>query len=98
MYKYNFIALVVSILFVTTGNNTAYSMNKSINERTTITILQTADIHAQLDTHQELFVEDGKVNFRESGGLAVIKTLFDTERAANPGRTIIRYVQRQKKG
>ena len=61
MYKYNFIALVVSILFVTTGNNTAYSMNKSINERTTITILQTADIHAQLDTHQELFVEDGKV-------------------------------------
>lgn len=89
MYKYNFIALVVSILFVTTGNNTAYSMNKSINERTTITILQTADIHAQLDTHQELYVEDGKVNFRESGGLAVIKTLFDTERAANPGRTII---------
>jgi 5'-nucleotidase len=60
-----------------------------MNERTTITILHTADIHGQLDTHQELFVENGKAVFRERGGLAVIKTIFEAERAANPGRTII---------
>ncbi|MFA5734393.1 MAG: bifunctional metallophosphatase/5'-nucleotidase, partial [Proteiniphilum sp.] len=65
------------------------SENEKMNEHTTITILQTADIHGQLDTHQELFVENGKAVFRKRGGMAVIKTIFEEERAANPGRTII---------
>lgn len=81
-----FIALAVSTLFVTAVANTIDRENKPMNERTTtITILQSADIHGQLDTHQELFVENGKVVFRERGGMAVIKTIFDEERAANPG-------------
>jgi len=54
-----------------------------------ITVLQTADIHGQLDTHPELFWEDEEIVFKNRGGLANIKTLFDQERAANPGRTII---------
>ncbi|MUP45634.1 bifunctional metallophosphatase/5'-nucleotidase [Gramella sp. BOM4] len=54
-----------------------------------ISILQTADIHGQLDTHPELFWEDGKIDFRDRGGLANIKSLFDTERKKNPGRTLI---------
>ncbi len=52
-----------------------------------ITILQTADIHGQIDPHEELFVENGKIVFKKRGGLAHIKTLFNTQRAA--GRTII---------
>lgn len=56
---------------------------------TTITILHIADLHGQLDPHQELFLENGKVVFRERGGLAHIKTLVDRERQRNPGRTIL---------
>lgn len=56
---------------------------------TTITILQTADIHGQLNPHQELFVENGKIVFKNTGGLAHIKTIFEQERKANPNRTII---------
>ena len=82
-------ALAVSTLVVTAGATTTISENEKMNERTTITILQTADIHGQLDTHQELFVENGKAVFRKRGGMAVIKTIFEEERAANPGRTII---------
>ena len=44
---------------------------------TTITILQTADLHAYLNKHNELFIEKGKLKFREAGGLAHIKTLVD---------------------
>ncbi|MBU2940449.1 bifunctional metallophosphatase/5'-nucleotidase [Lacinutrix sp. C3R15] len=54
-----------------------------------ISILQTADIHGQLDTHPELFWEDEKIVFKNRGGLANIKTLFDKEREANPNKTII---------
>lgn len=54
-----------------------------------ITILQTADIHGQLDPHPELFWEADEIVFKERGGLAHIKTLFDIERAKNPGRTLI---------
>lgn len=89
MQKKFFIALAVSTLFITAEASTTNNKNQTMNERTTITILQTADIHGQLDTHQELFVENGKAVFRERGGMAVIKTIFDEERAANPGRTII---------
>ena len=88
MRKRLFTALTVSTLFVTAEAATEIR-NQPKSERTTITILQTADIHGQLDTHQELFVEHGKPVFRERGGMAVIKTIFEVERAANPGRTII---------
>jgi 5'-nucleotidase len=54
-----------------------------------ITILQTADIHGQLDTHPELFWENENVLFKNRGGLANIKTLFKQERQKNPNRTII---------
>src|SRR5690606_1537096 len=53
------------------------------------TVLQTADIHGQLDPHPELFWEGEKIIFKERGGLANIKTLFEKERKKNPGRTII---------
>lgn len=69
--------------------NTSNKITTKTNNRTTITILQTSDIHGQLDTHEELFVEGDNVTFKKRGGLARIKTLFDEERAKNPGRTVI---------
>ena len=60
-----------------------------------ISVLQTADIHGQLDTHPELFWENEKIVFKNRGGLAHIKTLFEEERAKNPGNTIVLVVKRQ---
>ena len=55
---------------------------------TKITILRTADIHGQLDAHPELFWENEEIVFKERGGLAHIKTLFEKERANNPNTVI----------
>ncbi|HET8839544.1 MAG TPA: bifunctional metallophosphatase/5'-nucleotidase [Flavobacteriaceae bacterium] len=72
-----------------------FSSGATFNNKTTtkdtlsITVLQTADLHGQLDSHPELFWEKEKIVFKERGGLAHIQTLFEKEQAKNPGRTII---------
>ena len=53
-----------------------------------ITVLQTADIHAYLNPHDELYVENEKITFRQAGGLAHIKTLVDQIKKENPTGTI----------
>jgi sulfur-oxidizing protein SoxB len=53
------------------------------------TILHTADIHAQLHTHDEFFFENGKAVYRKRGGFGVLKTMIDALRAENPGNTIV---------
>ncbi len=54
----------------------------------TISILQTADIHAYLNPHEELFVENGKAVFRKAGGLAHLKTVVENIKKENPSGTI----------
>jgi len=83
--------LGILIATVSCKNETSKDMAKNAETKDTlsITILQTADIHGQLDTHPELFWEDEEVVFKNRGGLANIKTLFDQEREKNPNRTII---------
>ena len=54
-----------------------------------ITILITTDIHAQLQTHDEFFWENGQAVYRKRGGLAVLKTMIDSLRLLNPGKTIL---------
>ena len=53
------------------------------------TILYTADIHAQLHTHDEFFWENGQSVYRKRGGLAVLKTMIDELRRQNPGNTLL---------
>lgn len=67
-----------------------YSCNNHTEstEETTITILQTADIHAYLNAHEELFVEDNQIVFRKAGGLAHIKTITNNIRKENPEGTL----------
>lgn len=65
----------------TTGNNETAD--------TVVTILQTADIHAYVNTHEELFVENDSIVFRQAGGVANIKTLVDGIREENPDGTIV---------
>lgn len=83
--------LLLSILFSSCKSDKGKKMTLKTTQKDTlsITVLQTADIHGQLDTHPELFWEDEKVVFKNRGGLANIKTIFDQERKKNPNRTII---------
>ncbi|HBC04359.1 MAG TPA: bifunctional metallophosphatase/5'-nucleotidase, partial [Aequorivita sp.] len=79
--------IVITVAWKTKNSNP--TVNSQIEKDTlSITILQTADIHGQLDTHPELFWEDEKIVFKNRGGVANIKTLFDRERKKNPNRTI----------
>ncbi len=80
--------LAFSVAFKTQKSTTTDSFETK-NDTLSVTILQTADIHGQLDTHPELFWEDGEIAYKDRGGLANIKTLFNRERQKNPGRTLI---------
>ena len=77
------IAAGTVLLFSACQNN-----SKTMKEET-ITILQTADIHAYLNVHEELFVENDSIVFRKAGGLAHIKTLTDSIRNENPDGTLL---------
>ena len=83
------IGILFGMVSCKTEKSNAMKSNDSVKDTLRITILQTADIHGQLDTHPELFWENEKVVFKNRGGLANIKTLFDQERVKNPNRTII---------
>ena len=65
--------------------------NKAVKNGKTniVTILHTADIHAQLLTHDEFFIEDGKPVYRKRGGYAVLKTMIDELRKQNPASTML---------
>ena len=54
-----------------------------------ISLLHTADIHAQLYTHDEFFWENGKAVYKPRGGMAVLKTMLQTIRKENPGHTLL---------
>lgn len=54
-----------------------------------LTILETADIHGQLETHDEFFWENGGPAFRRTGGMARIQTLVDRVRRENQPGTIL---------
>ena len=90
---------ILTAITIMAGSAMLFSFKKNIRDNSEmalnsqdtlkITILQTADIHGQLDSHPELFWENGEIVFKERGGLANIKTLFDIEKKKNPGNTII---------
>ncbi len=51
------------------------------------TLLFTSDIHAQLHTHDEFFLENGRPVYKKRGGYGVLKTMIDTLRAEDPQNT-----------
>lgn len=87
---FSFLGLLILSVSCKSEKTNTVTENKDITKDTmSITILQTADIHGQLDAHPELFWENGEIVFKERGGMAHIKTLFDQERQKNPNRTLI---------
>jgi len=67
----------------------AVTPNNTIADSNRFTILYTSDIHAQLNTHDEFFWENGKAVYRKRGGLAVLKTMINHFRKQNPGNTLL---------
>jgi S-sulfosulfanyl-L-cysteine sulfohydrolase len=65
--------------------------NKAVTngKATVVTLLQTADIHAQLLTHDEFFVENGNVVYKKRGGYATLKGMINTIRKDNPTHTFL---------
>lgn len=65
--------------------------NKAVKDgkASVMTILHTADIHAQLLAHDEFFIEDGKAVYKKRGGYATLKTMVDELRNQNPANTML---------
>lgn len=67
------------------------SKNKAVRDGKAIkvTLLHTADIHAQLNIHDEFFLENGKNVFKKRGGFATMKTMINTLRNKNKENTLV---------
>ncbi len=55
----------------------------------TLTLLHTADIHSQLDIHDEFFIENKKPVYKKRGGFATLKTMINELRNQNPDNTLV---------
>ena len=51
---------------------------------TTISILQTTDVHCQIHAHDELFWENNKAVFRKTGGYANLAAMLNNLKSKNP--------------
>lgn len=65
--------------------------NKAVQngKATLLSLLHTADIHSQLMTHDEFFVEQGKPVYKKRGGLAHLKTMINSLRNQNAAHTLV---------
>ncbi len=78
------------------NENAAYKENAMANNKavrdgkaTKLTLLHTADIHSQLMTHDEFFMEKGKPIFKKRGGFATLKSMINTIRNQNKANTLL---------
>ena len=63
--------------------------NKPSSKSTTISILQTTDVHCQIHPHDELFWENEKAVFRKTGGYAFMSAMLKDLKKKNPHTFII---------
>lgn len=61
----------------------------SDSNQTTISILQTTDVHCQIYPHDELFWEDNQIHFRKTGGYAYLSSLINSLRKQNPNTFVL---------
>ena len=73
------------------GKSLDMQRNKAVQQgkATMVSLLHTADIHAQLLTHDEFFVENGKPVYKKRGGYATLKTMINQLRSQNPANTLL---------
>jgi 2',3'-cyclic-nucleotide 2'-phosphodiesterase (5'-nucleotidase family) len=54
-----------------------------------LTLLHTADIHSQLEIHDEFFIEHGKPVYKKRGGFATLKTMINELRNKKRTNTLV---------
>ena len=54
-----------------------------------LTLLHTADIHSQLNIHDEFFIENEIPVYRKRGGFATLKNMINTLRRENASNTLV---------
>lgn len=59
------------------------------NKTSTISILQTTDVHCQIHSHDELFWENNKAVFRKTGGYAYMASMLNDLKKKNPNTFVI---------
>lgn len=62
---------------------------RSLEDKKHLTIFQLNDIHGYLDLHPEMFIENGKEQFRNAGGYARIATVLREAREKDPEGVLI---------
>lgn len=72
-------------------NARAIQQNKAVQQgkANLLTLLHTADIHSQLMTHDEFFIENSHVVYKKRGGFATLKTMINTLRKQNAAHTLV---------
>jgi 2',3'-cyclic-nucleotide 2'-phosphodiesterase (5'-nucleotidase family) len=77
--------------FITAGGAAAmgYGFGARRSQAQHLTILHTADIHGQVDIHDEFFWEDGRVVFKKRGGFATLRTMFSAIRQEARGTVLL---------
>lgn len=69
--------------------NTEEENNPVTDKPTTISILQTTDVHCQIYPHDELFWENNKAVFRKTGGYAYMASMLNNLKLKNPNTFVI---------
>jgi sulfur-oxidizing protein SoxB len=85
----NAIAPISALASNTKEETTANPVSAISPAKTTISILQTTDVHCQIHPHDELFWENGKTSFRKTGGYAYMATLLKQLKKENPNTYLI---------
>ncbi len=67
----------------------ANSYSQNPDKEVTISILQTTDVHCQIHPHDELFWENDKAVFRQTGGYAHLASFLKKEKRKNPNTFVI---------
>ena len=83
-------ALVSPVTVLANDENTQNEdKNAQLPTNTTISILQTTDVHCQIHPHDELFWENGKAVFRKTGGYAQMATMLANLKKENSNTFVI---------
>lgn len=69
----------------------AMAKNKAVTggKAQLLTLLHTADIHSQINIHDEFFIEAGNPVYKKRGGFASLKTMINELRRNNPVNTLV---------
>lgn len=71
------------------NENIIETIDSNGKKSTTISILQTTDVHCQIHPHDELFWENEKVVFRKTGGYAYIASMLNDLKKKNANTFVI---------